>query len=908
MQQSDLAANVTEWLRFLDTPFPLELRTLTPTRIAVANDVNEAIRLADEVDGTVMGTFCPINKATAAALSRNPAGRWTSPQTGNCVSNADITHREVLFIDCDYDGASRPKGSSATNSELIEAQRVAAAIHQHLLSLGLPPKCMAQGMSGNGAHVHVALDAIPDTGALEKTIKGILGALGPIARAVSPNVKIDQTVGNAARVAPLFGTMKQKGPAGDPERPHRRTSITVPETVRRLDLDALVRLHVALCPPVAPTQPAPKEKPAKATPRARKGPLFETANAQDVGTLLEKLGLGDAQHPKCPGCGSEDKGVVVINGGLKCSHDRCASKGKPAGFRTPTDLVAEVKGISPKGAAEWILEQFEVEVPKSEREQSCALKLVHLVEERAALFHDADSATYCVVGEPGNRRTLPIGGSQFKQWISREYYASSRATASGDSIAEAALCLQGRALFDGPLKKAWRRIAGNDEELFLDLCEDDSGAAVRIVPGGWDIVEDPPVHFVRPQSMKAIPRPNRFGPRSLDGLRALVNVASEEQWIALLAFLVTTIRVARPYYVLLVTGEQGSAKSSLVRLVKQLIDPTKATIRSLPRTEQDLVISCSQSHLVCFDNVSILSPDMSDALCKVSTGGGFATRTLYTNGEETIIECRNPLVLNGITDFATRPDLIDRSLHLHLPTLGDGARMTETQLEAAFVATWPIALAAILDGVASAMLRRATIRIHQPGRMVDAETWAVAAAPGLRVEPADMLASLRANGAELHEQAFDADPVAASLMDLLEDPQWWNEWTGTPSALLAAITRTLPEDERQRRQVPPGWPKGVNGLTTRLKRIMPMLRRVGIDVVAERSNAKRTVTVHRSPMVSQRPSRPSPSSLPRESGSQTGDGLFPEIVTTSPKTVTNGSAGDGLFGAVTIPLKRPSPV
>ena len=56
------------------------------------------------------------------------------------------------------------------------------------------------------------------------------------------------------------------------------------------------------------------------------------------------------------------------------------------------------------------------------------------------------------------------------------------------------------------------------------------------------------------------------------------------------------------------------------------------------------------------------TPWLSDALCRLATGGGFGTRQLYSDDEESLFEARRPVLLNGIEEVAVRGDLLDRSL------------------------------------------------------------------------------------------------------------------------------------------------------------------------------------------------------------------------------------------------------
>jgi hypothetical protein len=56
--------------------------------------------------------------------------------------------------------------------------------------------------------------------------------------------------------------------------------------------------------------------------------------------------------------------------------------------------------------------------------------------------------------------------------------------------------------------------------------------------------------------------------------------------------------------VLVLSGEQGSAKSTFSTLLRELVDPNTAPLRALPREDRDLFIAASNGHVLAFDNVS----------------------------------------------------------------------------------------------------------------------------------------------------------------------------------------------------------------------------------------------------------------------------------------------------------------
>ncbi len=134
----------------------------------------------------------------------------------------------------------------------------------------------------------------------------------------------------------------------------------------------------------------------------------------------------------------------------------------------------------------------------------------------------------------------------------------------------------------------------------------------------------------------------------------------EAQWVLVAAWLVGALRPRGPYPILLVTGEQGTAKSTTCRMFRRLIDPSAADVRAIPRSEHDLAVTAASSWIVAFDNVSRIQPWFSDALCRLLTGSGFSTRRLYTNRDEEIFFATRPVMLNGIGILGAQADLLDR--------------------------------------------------------------------------------------------------------------------------------------------------------------------------------------------------------------------------------------------------------
>ncbi len=233
-------------------------------------------------------------------------------------------------------------------------------------------------------------------------------------------------------------------------------------------------------------------------------------------------------------------------------------------------------------------------------------------------------------------------------------YAGAPRAASYTNRSDTALALQSalnvieaKAHFDGPEQPVFIRVGGLDGRLYLDL-GDEAWRAVEIDTTDWRVIDKPPVRFRRAAGMQPLAVPAPGG--SIEALRAFLNVQSDQDFVLVVAWALTVLRNKGPYPALVLSGEQGSAKSTFSAILRSLLDPNTAPLRALPREDRDLFIAASNGHVLAFNNVSGLPAWISDTLCRLTTGGGFAVRQLYNDQDEVLFDAARPVILNGIED------------------------------------------------------------------------------------------------------------------------------------------------------------------------------------------------------------------------------------------------------------------
>ncbi len=419
--------------------------------------------------------------------------------------------------------------------------------------------------------------------------------------------------------------------------------------------------------------------------------------------------------------------------------------------------------------------------------------------------------------------------------------------------------LTARAMHDGPCVEVAVRVADCGDTIYLDL-GDAEGRAVEMKAGGWRVVTDSPVRFRMPRGMLPLPEPVPGG--AADELRELLTVG-EDDWRLIVGWLLAALRPARPMPVLALHGEAGTAKTTTMRMLRGLVDPARPMDRARPRDERDLLIAARNGWVLGLDNLSGMPEWLSDALCRLATGAGYATRELYTDGDEVLIDVQRPVVVTGIDELLGRGDLADRALRVELPPIPEERRMPEAELWARYEAMRPRVLGALCDAVCGALLRlpHVAATTRELPRMADYALWVTAAETELGWPDGSALAAYRAHRGELAERTVDGDPVASAVRRLLGRCDG-GEWRGTAGELLEALGALAAGPDGHPGPMPPGWPRTPRALADRLRRAAPALRRVGVDVtgpVREGHGGPRRYSVRSAPGDARiRPSPPSP--------------------------------------------------
>lgn len=519
---------------------------------------------------------------------------------------------------------------------------------------------------------------------------------------------------------------------------------------------------------------------------------------------------------------------TVVDGrpGFRCQHEGCCGKTIQDVFeRYPPSSLVPSRG-----------ENCSAQDASNKETQS---EVLIGVASDADLFHTPEKEPFACIRVGSHQEIWPVKSLGFRQWLVRAYYLIRGKPPAVQALQDVLSLLEARARFDFPEIPVYGRVAPYGGSIFVDLCND-NWEAVEITASGWRVVQSSPVRFRRTRGMQALPVPSRCG--SISMLRRLINVGDDRNWTLAVSWLVAALRPRGPYPILILQGEQGSAKSTTARLLRKLIDPVSAPLRSLPREERDLLIAANNSRVVAYDNLSGIPHTLSDALCRLATGGGFSTRELYSNTDEVILELTRPIILNGIDQLAERPDLADRAIILQLPRISEEERRDEEQLYTEFERDHPAILGALFDAVAWAIGHLNKVELPRKPRMADFAMWATAAEGGLGFISGDFMNAFGENRAEAISETLESDTVGQAILAFRNESS--EDWTGTAGDLLKQLESVVEE----RIRVSSIWPKTPRALSGRLRRLATFLREMGIEIVfhsKKGTGGQRLITITR---------------------------------------------------------------
>jgi hypothetical protein len=417
-----------------------------------------------------------------------------------------------------------------------------------------------------------------------------------------------------------------------------------------------------------------------------------------------------------------------------------------------------------------------------------------------------------------NRFVSPVRSKDFENWLRNLFYRVAEKPLTNNVLKPVIHHIEAHTSYRGRQEDVFVRFGVDKDNIhFLDLGD----KLIRISKNGWKITEndrDVVPKFYRPQGSQKIPQPIEGG--NIQCLLKYLNVGSTSDFYLLVSWLLAAMNPLIPTPILILQGEQGTAKSTTSKVLRQLIDPNGSPLRQCPKEIKDLYISALYSGIIVWDNLSGLSTWASDGLCRICSGSGFSSRELYTDTDEIIIQVQRPIILNGIDTIANRGDLLDRSIVINLPFIKPDKRVDEATFWKAFENDAPAILGALLNAYVSGLNHVDNIKLKHTPRMADYAKWVSSCEKSININEGTFLSAFNENQQDAVKLSLSSDPVATVLLDFLKGKQ---QWEGSATELIDAL-KSHAEKINVKSKMP-----NHKTLKDSLERLSPLLRKINIE-------------------------------------------------------------------------------
>ena len=451
-----------------------------------------------------------------------------------------------------------------------------------------------------------------------------------------------------------------------------------------------------------------------------------------------------------------------------------------------------------------------VDVPDEANKQQSQAEVLLDIAKQYEIFHDQNSEGHIFF----KGQCFKLRSKTVKDYLSYQMYKTVGKPPNGDALSQAISTVEGIARFEREEYCLENRVATHNNGFLYDLGDH---RAVHITEGGWLIIDAPPkFRRFNHQSIQV----NPIGNGDVNALFDFINVKPTHQ-LLILVTLISYFVPGIPHPIFHPWGPQGSGKTSLFKAFKRLVDPSSAETLMGSRDKSKVIHALVSHYLPLFDNLSGLNGEISDLLCQACTGGGIEQRKLFTDAESIIFQIHRCVGINGINLSIAKPDLLDRTLLLHLQRIKPDQRQEESVLWADFEVVRPHILGGIFDVLAKAIKINPQVKLDRLPRLADFGRWGYAIAEAIEEGLGQQfLADYQRNVDQQAEETIQSNSLATAVLSYMENRNEWNTTIGEAYSTLKLVANPDRQDK--------SFPAAHKELRRHLERLKPTLEEKGI--------------------------------------------------------------------------------
>lgn len=443
-----------------------------------------------------------------------------------------------------------------------------------------------------------------------------------------------------------------------------------------------------------------------------------------------------------------------------------------------------------------------------------------------------------------SQRLLQVESSSFRDWVQNMYHREHKSVISPNLIKSIESIAKCKAQESNEVQQVDIRIQKVDDSIVYDLLNNDLSCV--IVDSSW-WKHSPENRWFFKRWRNNLPQVTPLWWGDVSQLWNYINVTDAKMRTLVLTTIITRFIPDIQHPILMIHGPKWSAKSTFLEVLKELIDPSSKWLLSLPWESSALIHTFLSDYLLCYDNISKISHDTSDDLCRAVSGSSLSKRKLHTDSDDIIYKFKKAICINGINLEANQPDLLQRSIIIQLEAIAN--RITPSVFWQWFRQDLPQILWAIFQVISDAMKIRASMvdADYEYERLADFHKWGEAICQALGNAPWHFSELLKENVGTHDEISLSANLTTTSLMELMKNRTSW-EWTASELRWeLFSIAAWMGESRY--------LPATAHSLMNTLNRYKENLLNVGISITSHKSWTRKVVILNSGPIDTSDPFR-----------------------------------------------------
>ncbi len=519
--------------------------------------------------------------------------------------------------------------------------------------------------------------------------------------------------------------------------------------------------------------------------------------------------------------------IITAIGTLKISRDDVESI-RQGYFPSGIENSPYLENLSLKGIRNALVKAYSIK--KNENGKNQATLLWELIDN-SYFFSDPTGYSYVVI----KNIPMALDSILFEDHLAATYYYAKGIVPTSESIVLVKKMCRAKAKYN--VRNVGVRVTKYNDALIYDPLNNDGSVIIITKDGLTNAIPKDPVTIRYNGMLRA-----EIEDGTISDLRDLFSLwnLGEAQEVVMVGCIGTNFIPDIPHVITVITGPHGAGKSSLSDAIKTIPDPNVVVRNSLRFDEREIAVSSMHEWVLNFDNVNSIIPDqVSDLLCRISTGQGFRKRKLYTDQEDLILQYRRPIVMSAINEPGYNPDFLDRALIIRLNLILESNRKTDAEIQELIEKLSPKIRGLYLRSLSRAMEIYPQVKEEFEGkllRMADFIIWGEAITRVLGYEPGKFYTSFSALQLEETETTASENLLIMVLNKLLENQK---EWKGTTRELYDEIKGIIAEmGISEKDSLYKQLPKSYRDLGRRLTDLLPSLLNIGIGIKETRGKER----------------------------------------------------------------------